>query len=280
MSSDLDCGNELAFAALVEMTFAACVIPAAWPCVELLVINQSDPGGIYSTGQTWLKLGAELGNAATAYDNTAGTFARTSWDSTDRDAFDKRIGDETTQVHLTQALAITVGICLIVMAIALFVLIILMFVLATILGLLAIAILLVLAGVVTAPAAAMLEFEADFTAGDAFAAIEGAANLTGVLSSSCAAVISAAMAADTAGQAMNGNEHIGDEALGSLLSSVDDIYWGAMSRVERDATAKFAGQGSEPFILLGGADARSGSGMPVGTDQARSAYDQWFDSNR
>jgi hypothetical protein len=280
MASDLDCGNELAFAALAEMTVAAAVIPAAWPCVELLVINQSDPGGIYATGQTWLKLGAELGNVATAYDNTAGKLPRSSWDSTDRDAFDQRIGDETTQLHLTQAVAITVGICLIVMAIALFVLIILMFVLATILAFLAAAILLVMAGVITAPAAAMLEFEADFTAGDAFAAIEGAANLTGVLSHSCAAVISAAMAADVGGQAMNGNDHIGEEALGTLLSSVDDIYWGAMSRVERDTTAKFAGQGNGLSILLGGADARSSSGMPVGTDHARSAYDQWLDSNR
>jgi hypothetical protein len=277
MSSALDCGNELALAALVEMTFAAAVIPAAWPCVELLVINQSDPGAIYAVGEQWLKLGGELGAIATAYDNTAGKLARPSWDATDRDEFDKKIGDEHTQLHLTQTLAIVVGVCLITMAIVLFVLIILMFVLATILALLAAAILLVVAGVITAPGAAMLEFEADFTAGDAFEAIEGAADLAGTVSHICAGVITQTMEIDTAGQAMSGNDQIGEEALGSVLASVDDIYWGAMSRVERDATAKFAGRGNPASILAGGADARSNSGMPIVTDHARKAYDDWQD---
>src|SRR6185437_8808716 len=108
MSSALDCGNELALAALVEMTAAAAVIPAAWPCVELLVINQSDPGAIYATGEAWLKLGGELGKIATAYDNTAGKLPRPSWDATDRDAFDQKIGDEQTQLQLTRMLATVV----------------------------------------------------------------------------------------------------------------------------------------------------------------------------
>src|SRR5262249_34993208 len=152
-----------------------------------------------------------------------GKLPRPSWDATDRDAFDTKIGDEQTQLQLTQMVATVVGVCLITMAIVLLVLIILMFVLATILALLAAAILLVLAGVITAPGAAMLEFEADFTAGDAFEAIEGAANLAGAVSHICAGVITQSMELDVAGQAMNGNDQIGQEALGSVLSSVDDI---------------------------------------------------------
>lgn len=280
MPSAMDCGNELALTALIEMTAAAAIIPAAWPCVELMVLNQSDPGGIYDKGMTWLQLAEELGAAADGYHSTAGSFGKDLWESADRDAFDRRIGQEQTQLQLTQMLAVVVGICLIIMSIMLFMLIIIMFICATILAVLAALIVMVMAGVITAPGAAMLEFEAEFIAGDAFLAIEGASNLTATVSHTCAGAITQAMGIDVAGQAMEGNTGIGKEALAALLSSTDDIFWGALSRTERDITAGFAGHGNPASILLGGADARSTSGTSVGTDYVRGKYDEWQDSQR
>ena len=280
MASVMDCGNELALAALVECTAAAVVIPAAWPCVEMMATNQCDPGAIYDRGMQWLHLATDLGHAADALRNTAGRLSADSWTGDDRTPFDHKVGDEQNQLEVTRAFATVVGVCLIAVSIAMFALVVVMFVVATILAALAAAIVAVMAGVVTAPGAVMLEFEADIFAADAAAALEAADGAASVVANSCAAAVGAAMAGEYGGQLLNGNANIGREAVGAGASGMDDLIWGALSRLEQKTTAQLAGRGNPTAALFGVADTQTSSGQPVLTEHARDWWDRQQQGNR
>jgi len=242
-SSPVQSGQELAREALIAASIAAPLIPAAWPCVAIIYAHQCDPGALYDVGQEWFDLADELSAAYDAVEQTAGQLPADQWSGLDRDAFDQKRAEYQSQLMGAMLYALVVGGALVAVATLLFAFILIMTAVANLLALEAALIAATLAGIVTAPAAAALEAEANAFAAEMAMFLGECAAGVALLSQLAALAVGGGIAVDVAQQYLSGDKEAFTGLRQATKDGADNIIWGSLSRLERDITAIAIGGG-------------------------------------
>lgn len=95
-------GQMLCIAALAEATWAATVIPAAWPLVVEIGLLYSDPGQMEQAAHQWKDAAAKLETLKNDVDQLAKGVPPEKWTGKDRGAFHHAVDEykaELTKVH-------------------------------------------------------------------------------------------------------------------------------------------------------------------------------------
>ena len=129
----VDSGQDIANDALYMSMAAAVVIPAAWPLVSMMFVDNCSPGGIYAAGEAWLQVAQELANARAAADAIQSDVAGTGWQGEDQKGYDDKAKTYGLELLGDEILATIVGVALVTMAVLLFARILFMMALAVIL---------------------------------------------------------------------------------------------------------------------------------------------------
>ncbi|HEX5543025.1 MAG TPA: hypothetical protein VFX60_15935 [Micromonospora sp.] len=225
--------------ALVEISVAAAVIPAAWPVAQIVYFNQCDPEARIATGLKWLEIYDTLGTAKGDLEAAVSELSPLQWTGDDRQAFGKHIVAYDVQLLGTQILAITVGLTLVYVGSVLLILVITYTIISTILAAFAVFIAAAGATVVGAPAAASAMATANTiaaTSATVLRAVEKAAELAGVAG---ATAIGGAMAFDVGMQLGTGNTDVLGSLVKAAVDGYDNVLAGFLSKAERD----FVGHG-------------------------------------
>ncbi|MEU2610414.1 hypothetical protein ABZ570_02300 [Micromonospora sp. NPDC007271] len=220
--------------ALVEISIAAAVIPAAWPIAQIVYFNQCDPEALLATAKQWMEIADQLGAARQGLDDAVAAVSPVQWSGEDRTAFGRHVQAYDVQVVGTQVVAVTVAVTLIAVGVVLLCLVIAYAVISTILFGFAVFIAAAAATVVGAPAAASAEATANSFAASALGVlktIETAANTIGV---GGAAAIGTSLAFDVGVQLGSGNTDVLKDLVQATVDGLDNVAVGFLSKLERD----------------------------------------------
>ncbi|MBY8874450.1 hypothetical protein K7640_21720 [Micromonospora sp. PLK6-60] len=239
--------------AMVEISVAAAVIPAAWPIAQIVYFNQCDPQTMITTGGTWLELSEQLGVTRDQLESAVGTITAEEWSGDDRAAFGKHIQAYDVQVIGTQVLAVTVGVTMICVGMVLFCLVVAYVVISTVLAAFAVFIVAAAATVVGAPAAASAEATANSFAASAGGVLRGIEAMAEAVAAGGAAAIAGAGAFDVGMQLGSGNTDVLKDLVQATVDGLDNVAAGFLSKWERD----FVGYGIH-------SSARHAAGPPNG----------------
>ncbi|MFD2767346.1 WXG100 family type VII secretion target [Micromonospora eburnea] len=220
--------------ALVEISIAAAVIPAAWPVAQIVYFNQCDPEAMMDVAGKWIELANQLGSAREGLDDAVGAVLPTQWSGEDRDAFDRHIRAYDIQVVGSQVVAVTVAVTLIAVGVALLCLVIAYTVVCTVLFAFAVFIAAAAATVVGAPAAASAEATANSFAASALALLKSLEATAEVIATGGAATVGAALAVDVGMQLGTGNTDVLKNLVQATIDGLDNVAVGFLSKWERD----------------------------------------------
>ncbi|MEU8260125.1 hypothetical protein AB0C02_05830 [Micromonospora sp. NPDC048999] len=226
-------------AAMLEISIAAAVIPAAWPIAQLVYFNQCDPEQLFEVAKEWSALSDQLDSARQGLDNAVSTVTAAQWSGADRDAFGGHVQAYDVQVVGSQVVAVTVSVVLIAVGLVLFILVMVYTVVSTILLAFATFIAASAATGIGAPAAASAEATATSFATSALVELEtivAAADSLGVMG---AAAIGGALSFDVGVQLGSGNTDVLKDLVKATFDGLDNVAAGFLSKAERD----FAGHG-------------------------------------
>lgn len=220
--------------ALVEISAAAAVIPAAWPVARIVYFNQCDPQTMMATGGTWLDIYDRLGSARDGLDSAVAGITPQQWSAADRQAFGRHVRAYDVQVVGTQVVAVAVGVTLICVGMVLLCLVVAYTVISTVLLAFATAILAASATVVGAPVAASIEVTANSFAASALTLLEGIETMAEAVATGGAAAIAAATSFDVGVQLGSGNVDVLKDLVQATVDGLDNVAAGFLSKWERD----------------------------------------------
>ncbi|MFG2101951.1 hypothetical protein ACIBXA_12265 [Micromonospora echinaurantiaca] len=221
-------------AALVEISVAAAVIPAAWPVAQIVYFNQCDPETIMRKGGDWLSMYDQLGTARDNLDSAVGTLTAAQWSGRDRDAFGVHVRKYDVQVVGTQVLAVTVGVTMLCVGAILLCLVVAYTVVSTILFAFATFIAAAAATVVGSPAAASALATANSFAASALGFLKGIEAMAEAVATGGAAAIAAAGAFDVGMQLGTGRTDVLKDLVQATVDGLDNVAAGFLSKWERD----------------------------------------------
>ncbi|MEU3453149.1 hypothetical protein ABZ671_06050 [Micromonospora sp. NPDC006766] len=241
--------------AMAEITFAAAVIPAAWPVAQIVYMNQCDPESLIDISRKWMELYRQLDSVRQGLTDTVSAVSPEQWSGADRNAFGQHVQAYDVQVVCDQAVALLVCGTLICVASALLILVVAYVVVSTILFAFATFILAAAATVVGAPAAASAEATANSIAAEGLATLKSIEAIVETVSTVGAATIAAALAVDVRVQLSTGNTDVLKDLVQAAVDGLDNVAVGFLSKAERD----FVGSkivGGTPYgagaLLFGG----------------------------
>jgi hypothetical protein len=277
--------DDLAMAALGEISIAVVAFPEAWPIAEVIYRNQCQPSEIIAAGETWIELAGTLGDATSTIDARTDGFTPSAWVSKDRAAFDAHMSDYVGQLYFDQVAALVVGGVTVAVGVMLALLVIFYFVVASILALLAVVCCAALATGVGAALAADCEDLAVVICETADSALTEMSEAIDGLSNTGAKLIGAALALDTLGQLTTGNVDVIKDLVQATVYTSLDTAAGAASWAEQELTGRGIGRedsaaaravslGYGTGTTLGGTEAVD----LVGSQQAGDAWDQGGDA--
>lgn len=244
-------GQEMALGALVASTTAAIAFPAAWPLTQEIFMLQCDPGAIFDAGQAWMATAEALEQAIQQATSISDAVTATGWTGTDHDAHNDKVNDFVTQLRLDQLLAITIGIAMIATAVTMFCLILFAVVISGVLAVCAGIYWAMLAGIVTAPAAAAFFAEMQLMAGSMTALFKTASMGVEAATMGFAAAISALLAVDVAGQLFTGNPEVVSDLGEATVDSIGTVTAGLMSYFLNKGIGEGIGGRMGPAIGIG-----------------------------
>lgn len=247
MGNPFDPGKGMAEAALISTSVAACVIPVAWTCAGEMYKMQSDPGGMFTAGQAWLRVADRIGEAVTANESLTNSVTGTGWRGKDSDGFTDKAAQLSRELMVSQVFAYTVGIALMTMASALFASIVVMLTIGVALAAWEVAIVAAVASIIGdfGPAEAMLA-EANVFAGECASVLgEVSAGLT-TLGAVLAGTITALLAGDVAIQSALGDGQALTDLGQASVDGLGTVLTGLVARVYRDLVG--AGMGTNPIV--------------------------------
>ena len=227
--------------AMVEISVASAVIPAAWPIARIVYFNQCDPEAIMEKGSVeWFKLTEQLAVAHHKLDSAVAGLPVEQWSGEDRRAFEAHTTAYGIQVIGIQVLAGVVSVAMLSVGVILLCLVVAYAVISSILAVWAAFIVLAGATVVGAAASASALASANSFAASAAGVLRGLETAVTVTANAGAGAIAGAAAIDVGAHLGSGG---GVDALKDLVQAavdgLDDAAAGFLSKMERD----FAGYG-------------------------------------
>lgn len=220
--------------AMVEISVAAAVIPAAWPVAQIVYFNQCDPEAVIATGLKWIELAESLAAASNDLGTSANSLTELQWSGQDRDAFDLHVVKVRVQFAGMQLLAAAVGIALIVVGGLLLLLVICYAIISTILFAFAVFIAAASATVVGSPAAASAMATATSIAGTSVSILKTLEGVVEAAGAGAAAGIGASMAIDTQLHLTTGDFDVLKDLTQAAIDGTDNVIAGFLSKLERD----------------------------------------------
>lgn len=233
---------EVSDQAMALITVACTAFPVAWPVAKLIYSKQCDPISMINGGLSWLDVYDTVGSAKREAASTTNGVAGDAWSGDDREAFGVHFSAFQAQLLADQGVAIAAGTTMVVVGAALMMLMVACLVVAYWLAVLAINYWLMVSASETGVAAAeamAIEFEADDFADSAYNTLDKMNDVIELISRLGAGVISEALAANAAGQALTGNaDGVLDDLVQTVIYGSLDTAAGLASKAEQDVTAK------------------------------------------
>ncbi|WP_139978338.1 hypothetical protein [Nocardioides litoris] len=258
MSNPFTSGAEMATTALLTGYVGAATFPAAWPLVSEIFFLQGDPGAMYDAGMAWMDAAEAIADAIHEATDIQAAVAATGWEGTDADAFHERVGEYVTQLTADMLICTTTGVSMIVMATLIFVAVVFVFALSAILAGLAVAYWAMLAGVVSAPAAAAFWANVQAWCLSILAPVKSMSTAITVTGQGCAAAIGAMLVANLGTQTLTGNPEAWLDAGKATIDSTSTIAAGLGSWAINYGLGKGIKYEFMPFTYVGVGTAGAG----------------------
>jgi hypothetical protein len=268
-------GKDMAEAALIATSAAACLIPDAWAVAAEMYKAQCDPDAMIEAATAWFDTAGELNSAVSACEDATNSVAGTGWEGNwqghDADAFTKKAAQLSQQMMVDEVLAGVVGVAVLTTAVLNYVRIVVMAVMALVLAIYAALILAAMASVVgNLGASESLEAEAAMFAAECEVSLQDMDTSFTTVERVLAGAIAAVLAGDAGIQAaFLGNHEVGEELVAATVAGLPTIATGLTARLYQNVVSRYMGNpyGNTLGRALGLGDTIFGSSFLDRADQ-------------
>lgn len=240
-------GKDMAEAALIATSAAACLIPDAWAVAAEMYKAQCDPDAMIEAAQAWFDTAGELGRAVAACEDATNSVAGTGWEGDwqghDADAFTNKAAQLSQQMMVDQVFAVTVGIAVLTTAILNYIRIVIMAVMALALAVYAALIFAAMASIVgNLGGSESLEAAAAMFAAECEVSLQELDTSFTVIERVLAGTITVFLAGDAGIQAaFFGNHEVGEELFAATVAGLPTIATGLTARLYQNTVARYMG---------------------------------------